>query len=163
MNCTLIGLLLAPEAIDVLKRALIPHADLLTPNLPEAAGLLGEPVARSESAIRSQAERLLGLGAHAVLIKGGHAEGTESVDLLVEARTVTRLVEPRIAASNTHGTGCTLSSAVAAFLAKGMNVADAARAAKAYVTAAKKLEKVLDEKKTDRRQLEDVQGPRRRP
>jgi hydroxymethylpyrimidine/phosphomethylpyrimidine kinase len=86
--------------------------------------------------MRDQAGRLLSLGARAVLIKGGHGEGAESLDLLVEPGAATRLAEPRIAAANTHGTGCTLSSAVAAFLAKGMKLVPAARAAKSYVTAA---------------------------
>jgi hydroxymethylpyrimidine/phosphomethylpyrimidine kinase len=129
-------LLLTADGTEALKRALLPCADLFTPNLPEAAALLGEPVARSESQMRAQAEQLIALGPRAVLIKGGHGEGAESVDLLVEPDSVTRLAEPRIAAANTHGTGCALSSAVAAFLAKGMTLAPAARAAKAYISAA---------------------------
>ena len=111
--------LLSPDAIDVLKRALIPMALVLTPNLPEAAALLDAPLARSETEMREQAERLLKLGPRAVLIKGGHDTGAESVDLLVEADSVTRLVADRVVTKNTHGTGCTLSSAIAAGLAKG--------------------------------------------
>jgi hydroxymethylpyrimidine/phosphomethylpyrimidine kinase len=128
--------LLAPEAIDVLRRVLIPRALVLTPNLPEAAALLDAPPAQNETDMRAQAERLLELGPKAVLIKGGHADGAESVDLLVEPTAVVRLAAQRIATGNTHGTGCTLSSAIAAGLAKGLDLAEAVRQAKAYVTAA---------------------------
>jgi hydroxymethylpyrimidine/phosphomethylpyrimidine kinase len=130
------GRLLNPDAVDSLRRRLIPRALVLTPNLPEAAALLETPAAEAESAMREQAERLLTLGAKAVLIKGGHGSGPESVDLLVDAHGVARLAAERVSTQNTHGTGCTLSSAIAAGLAKGMDVAEAVRAAKAYVTAA---------------------------
>lgn len=128
--------LLAPEAIDALRKRLIPAALVITPNLPEAAALLDEAVARSEDEMRTQGERLLALGATAVLIKGGHGEAPESVDILVERLGTTRLPAPRIGTRNTHGTGCTLSSAIAAGLAKGLSLHDAVAAAKAYVTAA---------------------------
>jgi len=128
--------LLAPAAIDVLRRVLIPRALIVTPNLPEAAALLDSPVARNEVEMRDQAERLLALGCRAVLIKGGHAEGPESVDLLVEPSAVARLAAGRIVTENTHGTGCTLSSAIAAGLAKGLDLVSAVRTAKDYVTAA---------------------------
>jgi hydroxymethylpyrimidine/phosphomethylpyrimidine kinase len=128
--------LLAPDAIDVLKRVLIPHALVLTPNLPEAAALLDVPIAATESDMRAQGERLLALGPRAVLVKGGHADGAESVDLLIEPMAVARLAADRIATQNTHGTGCTLSSAIAAGLAKGLALAEAVRAAKTYVTDA---------------------------
>ncbi len=128
--------LLAAEAIDVLREVLIPKALVLTPNLPEAAALLQAPVAQTESEMREQGERLLSLGARAVLMKGGHAGGAESVDLLVEHNSVARLASERIDTRNTHGTGCTLSSAIAAGLAKGMQLAEAVREAKAYITAA---------------------------
>jgi hydroxymethylpyrimidine/phosphomethylpyrimidine kinase len=128
--------LLAPEAIAVLRRVLIPRADLITPNLPEAAALLEAPLARTEPEMKEQAEQLLALGAKAVLLKGGHAEGAESVDYFAEATTMARLAADRLATDNTHGTGCTLSSAVAAGLAKGLSLAEAVREAKAYVTAA---------------------------
>ncbi len=128
--------LLAPEAVDVLRRALVPRAAILTPNLPEAAVLLDEPLAQDETQIRAQAERLLRLGARAVLIKGGHAAGTESVDFLVDGRVELRLPATRVATRNAHGTGCTLSAAIAAGLAKGLAVAEAVAQAKAYVTAA---------------------------
>ncbi len=128
--------LLSPDAIDNLKKKLLPMALVITPNLPEAAALLDAPVARSEGEMRAQGERLLKLGPRAVLIKGGHDTGAESVDLLVEPNAVTRLAADRVITRNTHGTGCTLSSAVAAGLAKGLTLAEAVRAAKAYVTDA---------------------------
>jgi hydroxymethylpyrimidine/phosphomethylpyrimidine kinase len=128
--------LLRPEAVMAMRRLLLPRALVVTPNLPEAAVLLDAPMATTEPEMREQAQRLLALGARAVLIKGGHASGPESVDYLVEAHAVARLAADRIATSNTHGTGCTLSSAVAAGLAKGLDLAEAVREAKAYVTAA---------------------------
>jgi hydroxymethylpyrimidine/phosphomethylpyrimidine kinase len=128
--------LLAPDAIDVLRRVLIPRALVVTPNLPEAAALLDAPIARTETEMRAQGESLLALGAQAVLVKGGHGSGPESVDLLVEREACTRLAADRIATQNTHGTGCTLSSAIAAALAKGLGLAEAVRTAKTYVTAA---------------------------
>jgi hydroxymethylpyrimidine/phosphomethylpyrimidine kinase len=128
--------LLAPQAIEVLRRVLFPRALIVTPNLPEAAALLEAPVARNETEMREQAERLLAFGCRAVLIKGGHAEGAESVDLLVEPTAVARLAADRIRTENTHGTGCTLSSAIAAGLAKGRDLAASLREAKDYVTAA---------------------------
>jgi hydroxymethylpyrimidine/phosphomethylpyrimidine kinase len=86
--------------------------------------------------MRLQAQTLLALGPGAVLIKGGHGSGPESVDLLVEADSCERFAAPRLATGNTHGTGCTLSSAIAAGLAKGLPLAQAVREAKAYVSAA---------------------------
>ena len=128
--------LLAPQAIEVLRRLLIPRALVITPNLPEAAALLDTAAAKSESEMQQQAKKLLGLGPRAVLLKGGHGSGAESVDLLVEPHGSTRLAAQRIATRNTHGTGCTLSSAIAAALAKGKDLAAAVGAAKIYVTAA---------------------------
>lgn len=127
--------LLRPDAIGSL-RELIAQASIVTPNLPEAAALLGGSVARSEDEMRAQAQKLLALGAGAVLIKGGHAEGPESADLLVERDACTRLTALRVETRNTHGTGCTLASAIAAGLAKGLPLADAVRTAKAYIGAA---------------------------
>ena len=128
--------LLAPEAIATLRRALFPKALLVTPNLPEAAALLGEPLAENEDGIIAQARRLLDLGPTAVLVKGGHASGRESVDVLVEASGVRRFASSRIDTPNTHGTGCTLSSAIAAGLARGLPLLEAIEAAKEFVTAA---------------------------
>jgi len=128
--------LLAPEAVDVLRRDLIPRALVLTPNLPEAAALLDAALAASEGDMRDQAERLLALGPRAVLLKGGHGEGPESVDIFLDGAVELRLPAPRIATRNTHGTGCTLSSAIAAGLAKGLPLVEAVGEAKAYVTLA---------------------------
>ncbi len=128
--------LLNPDAIDVLKRVLIPRALVITPNLPEAAALLDEPLARNEDEMLAQAGRLRDRGAQAVLIKGGHSEGADSVDMLVLASSFTRLATPRVDTKNTHGTGCTLSSAIAAGLAKGLDLVAAAREAKVYVSEA---------------------------
>ncbi len=128
--------LIAPEAVGVLKRMLIPRADLITPNLPEAAALLDAPPASNETEMQEQGRRLLALGARAVLIKGGHAAGAESVDFLIEPNAVVRLAADRVPTAGAHGTGCTLSSAVAAGLAKGLSLDAAVRAAKAYVTDA---------------------------
>ena len=128
--------LLADDAVAALRARLMPRAAVVTPNLPEAAALLGTAPARSEAEMETQARALIKLGAQAVLLKGGHGNGSESVDLLVEASGVTRLAARRIATQNTHGTGCTLSSAIAAGLAKGLGLTEAARAAKDYVTDA---------------------------
>lgn len=128
--------LLAPAAVEVLRRVLIPRAVVITPNVPEAAALLEAPPARNETEMREQGERLLALGARAVLIKGGHGSGPESVDLLIEPTRETRLAAVRVDTRNTHGTGCTLSAAIAAGLAKGLDLVAAVRAAKDYVTAA---------------------------
>lgn len=128
--------LLAPEAVDVLRTVLVPKALVLTPNLPEAAQLLGTGAAASENEMRHQGERLLAMGPAAVLMKGGHALGSQAVDLLVTGAGVVRLVADRIDTNNTHGTGCTLSSAIAAGLARGLALEAAVRAAKDYLTAA---------------------------
>jgi hydroxymethylpyrimidine/phosphomethylpyrimidine kinase len=128
--------LLASEAVEALRKKLIPLASVITPNLPEAAALLDEPVARSEADIESQGRRLLALGCRAVLIKGGHGEGAESIDYLVSAEGTIALAAPRVATKNTHGTGCSLSSAVAAGLAKGETLEQAVRNAKAWISAA---------------------------
>jgi hydroxymethylpyrimidine/phosphomethylpyrimidine kinase len=117
-------------------RDLITRVDVLTPNLPEAAALLGASPARDEDEMQAQAENLLTLGVGAVLIKGGHGTGAESVDLLVTPNGCERFAAPRIATKNTHGTGCTFSSAVAAGLAKGRTLGDAVGEAKAYISAA---------------------------
>lgn len=129
--------LLAPNAIAAVRERLLPLALLVTPNLPEAAELLGCDVARDEADMIEQAKALRGLGARAVLVKGGHGEGAESVDILVgEDGVAGRLAAPRITTRNTHGTGCTLSSAVAAELAKGRGLVEAVSTAKSYVAAA---------------------------
>lgn len=128
--------LLAEDALDALVRLLFPQSQLVTPNLIEAAALVNEPIAGDEAAMIRQAEAILQLGAPAVLIKGGHAAGPDSVDLLVRDGTVRRFVARRIDAPHMHGTGCTLSSAIAAGLANGHTLTDAIEAAKEYVGAA---------------------------
>jgi hydroxymethylpyrimidine/phosphomethylpyrimidine kinase len=128
--------LIARDGVDALRRLLIPRALIVTPNLPEAAALTGASVARNEQEMEIQARQILELGARNVLIKGGHGEGEESVDLLVGEGDVVRLAAQRMATKNTHGTGCTLSSAIAAGLAKGSDLISAVRQAKTYVTAA---------------------------
>jgi hydroxymethylpyrimidine/phosphomethylpyrimidine kinase len=129
-------ILLDEDAIETLRTILLPRATLITPNLPEAAKLLGSAEAKDEREMCAQAKALRRLGAKAVLIKGGHAEGAEAVDLLLDGEGELRLAAPRVKTSNTHGTGCTLSSAIAAELAKGASLREAAAQAKTYVTAA---------------------------
>jgi hydroxymethylpyrimidine/phosphomethylpyrimidine kinase len=127
--------LLRDDAIAALMDELLPLADIVTPNLHEAARMTGLPMAADESAMQVQAAALIRRGARAVLIKGGHGAGPEAVDLFVTSTGTTRLATPRIDTRNTHGTGCTLSSAIAAGLAKGLAMEDAISAAKAHVTA----------------------------
>jgi len=129
--------LISDDAIAALRRLLLPLADLVTPNLPETGTLIGEAPPQSENDAVAQGQRLLALGARAVLVKGGHGEGGESVDhLLCADGTVRRFAAPRVATRNTHGTGCTLSAAVAAGLAHGRPLVDAVEDAKRYLTAA---------------------------
>lgn len=128
--------LLADAAVSVLVDVLIPRASLITPNLHEAARILNAPVAENRDQMREQAERLMGLGAQAVLVKGGHGTGSESADILLSSDGERWLSAPRFDTQNTHGTGCTLSSAIAAGLARGLALEAAVTAAKEYVTAA---------------------------
>ncbi len=127
--------LLNPGAVSALRRLLFPRAALVTPNLLEAAALLDQPVAMGEDDMLAQGQRLIGEGARAVLMKGGHGTGDTSLDLLVSPEGVVRLEAARIDTLNTHGTGCTLSSAIAAGLAKGFPLGQAVSEAKDYVTA----------------------------
>jgi hydroxymethylpyrimidine/phosphomethylpyrimidine kinase len=117
-------------------RSLLSRVRLVTPNLLEAAALLDLAPACDDGEMQAQAAKLLAQGATAVLIKGGHRSGPESVDFLVEPGRCLRLAAPRVATKNTHGTGCTLSSAIAAGLAKGLSLETAAERAKEYVNAA---------------------------
>lgn len=128
--------LLNPDAVSALRNVLIPRAALVTPNLLEAAALLDQPVALGEDDMLAQGQALIARGAKAVLMKGGHGQGERSTDLLVAPGSVVRLDAPRIDTRNTHGTGCTLSSAVAAGLAKGFPLGQAVAEAKDYVSAA---------------------------
>jgi hydroxymethylpyrimidine/phosphomethylpyrimidine kinase len=126
-------LLLEPTAVEAVRRRLVPRATLITPNLPEAARLLDGPVALSESEMGEQARRLLQLGCGAVMLKGGHGQGATALDLLVTRTQTVRIERPRLDATNTHGTGCTLAAAIAAFLAQGRPLREAAERAKAFV------------------------------
>ncbi len=128
--------LLTGEAAAELVERLLPRADVLTPNLPEAARLLGRAPARDAEETEAQGRALLELGARAVVMKGGHAEGRTCIDRLVTAAGVVPLEQPRLATRNTHGTGCSLSSAIAAELAKGAGVEDAVRRAQAWLHGA---------------------------
>jgi hydroxymethylpyrimidine/phosphomethylpyrimidine kinase len=128
--------LLPADAVDALCTKLIPLASIITPNLPEAAVLLSEPVASGDAAIESQGRRLLSLGCPYVLIKGGHGQGSDSIDYLISAARTLPLAAPRLETANTHGTGCSLASAIAANLAKGEDMETAVRSAKAFITAA---------------------------
>ncbi|MEM8755405.1 MAG: bifunctional hydroxymethylpyrimidine kinase/phosphomethylpyrimidine kinase [Pseudomonadota bacterium] len=129
--------LLKDDAVEALATRLVPRARLVTPNLPEAARLLGRTEARSEDEMLDQGEALLALGPGAVLMKGGHGGGAECVDFLLDrGAPPVALRAPRLAAKNTHGTGCTLSSAVAAGLAKGLDLTQATGEAHAYLQGA---------------------------
>lgn len=142
--------LLSAEAEAALVEYLLPRADLLTPNLPEAARLLGHaPGAGGDAgtggdagaqgdagAIRAQGAALRAMGARAVLMKGGHGAGATCIDRLITAAGCTELAQPRIATSNTHGTGCTLSAAIAAELARGATLDHAVARAQSWLWAA---------------------------
>jgi hydroxymethylpyrimidine/phosphomethylpyrimidine kinase len=127
--------LLAADAVEAVRRRLIPRAALVTPNLHEAAALLDAPVATSVEDMAWQGEAIRSrFGPRAVLVKGGHGFGPEAVDVLVEADgTVHRLTLPRLPIDDAHGTGCTLSAAITALLAAGVAMPDAVRRAKTYL------------------------------
>lgn len=128
--------LLARDAVEALILRLLPIATLITPNLPEAAALLGETEARDRETMAVQARRLMDLGPRAVLVKGGHLEGPESPDVFVYRDSVTWLEGRRSETQNTHGTGCTLASAIAAELGKGLGPLEAVQVGKEFVSAA---------------------------
>ena len=125
----------SPDVIDALLD-LLPAVTLITPNLPEAARLAKVPIPHDEPEMRRVAEVLHERGARAVLIKGGHLGGEQAVDVLFDGRRHRSVSAPRLATRNTHGTGCTLSSAIAAYLARGAALAEAVEAAKSYLSAA---------------------------
>jgi hydroxymethylpyrimidine/phosphomethylpyrimidine kinase len=127
--------LLLGDAEAALRDRLLPMAALLTPNLPEAEVLAGFPV-RSEADMRRAAEHLAGLGPKAILMKGGHLEGDRVIDLLFHDGHFDRFEDARIRSRHTHGTGCTLASAVAAGLAQKMSLKDSVIRARAFVRAA---------------------------
>lgn len=128
---------LLTEAAEVaLIQRMLPFADVLTPNLPEAARLLGRGEACNAEETVAQGQALLALGARAVVMKGGHAEGAICIDRLVTPSAVTAMEQPRLTTRNTHGTGCSLSSAIAAELAKGAGFEAAVRRAQAWLHGA---------------------------
>ncbi|NOH95976.1 bifunctional hydroxymethylpyrimidine kinase/phosphomethylpyrimidine kinase [Vibrio sp. 99-70-13A1] len=130
-------LLLKESAISTLKNELIPLADIITPNLPEGAALTGKPVPESESDMQGMIEELRALGAKAVLLKGGHLEKDEnSNDLLILPSSSSLISAKRCPTKNTHGTGCTLSSAIASFLAQGNELSQAVNLGKQYISEA---------------------------
>jgi hydroxymethylpyrimidine/phosphomethylpyrimidine kinase len=138
--------LLAPDAVEALRTKLVPLSEVLTPNLPEAAVLLGISEGEVLAAPQEAGKRLLELGARCVVLKGGHAGGSFSDDLVFEAGLlheegptggeVARLSARRTPSNNTHGTGCTFSAAIAAGLAKGKSRGEAIATAKRYISAA---------------------------
>jgi hydroxymethylpyrimidine/phosphomethylpyrimidine kinase len=127
--------LLLEEAVAALRALLVPAAALVTPNLPEAAILAGFPVDDEASMLRA-GQAILAMGAGAVLVKGGHLDGNALVDLLVTREGVERFADTRIPTRHTHGTGCTLASAIACGLAQGMVLVEAVARARRYVRAA---------------------------
>jgi hydroxymethylpyrimidine/phosphomethylpyrimidine kinase len=133
-------LLLENEAVGAMREALLPQATLLTPNLPEAGVLLEERPVETVKEMRRVAERLRNKLAHSgerwVLVKGGHLPGNDTIDLLHDGDRMIELPGHRIPTANTHGTGCTLSAALAALLPQTGDVPEAARRAKAYLTEA---------------------------
>jgi len=128
--------LAGPGFAEAVRARLLPLVDCLTPNLSEAAALLDAAFARSEAEMVEQGTALLALGPRAVVMKGGHLEGDVAADILVAAGGFDRFAAPKIASPNTHGTGCTLSSAIAAFIVLGSPLQEAVPAAKAFVMGA---------------------------
>ncbi|MCC7367220.1 MAG: bifunctional hydroxymethylpyrimidine kinase/phosphomethylpyrimidine kinase [Chloroflexi bacterium] len=126
--------LLREDAVTALRTELLPLATVATPNLPEAGVLLGREITTVEE-MRQAAREIVGLGARSVLVKGGHLAG-DAVDVLYDGAAFLELPAPRIDTTSTHGTGCTLASAIAALLARGESLEGAIRGAKAYVTSA---------------------------
>ncbi|MDG6093683.1 bifunctional hydroxymethylpyrimidine kinase/phosphomethylpyrimidine kinase [Acetobacter sp. AN02] len=136
--------LMAPDAVEAVKALLLPRCDVVTPNLPEAEVLLGRRPAWSAGVMRQEALALLETGARRVLLKGGHLGGSDvSTDVLCGPEGILELTAPRIESGNDHGTGCTLSAAIAAFLPR-YGVTDSVRLAKAYLSEALAASDYLD-------------------
>lgn len=127
--------LLKADAVEALRRRLLPQALLVTPNIPEAEALTGL-VIRTRADMEKAARAIVAMGARAVVVKGGHGDGETADDLFYDGARVEILSAPRVATRNTHGTGCTFSAAVTAALAKGRDLLDAVRVGKAFITAA---------------------------
>ena len=129
--------LLQDAAVDALIAQILPHATLLTPNLPEAARLLNTTEAATPEEVAAQGQALIKMGPKAVLMKGGHARGKTCTDLLVDATgVIASFTTPRIDTHNTHGTGCTYAASIAAQLAHGRDLKEAVARAHAYLQAA---------------------------
>ncbi|ELW1645382.1 bifunctional hydroxymethylpyrimidine kinase/phosphomethylpyrimidine kinase [Enterobacter oligotrophicus] len=128
--------LLSASAVETLRKKLLPQVALITPNLPEAAALLDAPHAQNEREMKEQGNALLAMGCGAVLMKGGHLDDAESPDWLFTRDGELRFTAPRVQTKNTHGTGCTLSAALAALRPRHDNWADTVREAKAWLSAA---------------------------
>jgi hydroxymethylpyrimidine/phosphomethylpyrimidine kinase len=126
--------LLDADAVDTIRRELIPMATVVTPNVPEAEALTGMSI-QSVAGLREAAARLVADGARAAVVKGGHLDGP-AVDVLYDGQTFTELRADRVDTRHTHGTGCTFSSAIAARLARGDDLVAAVRGAKDYITRA---------------------------
>jgi hydroxymethylpyrimidine kinase/phosphomethylpyrimidine kinase len=127
--------LLRKDAVDALREDLIPNAYVLTPNLPEAEDILGRSV-QNVAAMRKAARELHALGAENVVVKGGHLEASDVVDVLFDGRKFHEFSGPRVPTTSTHGTGCTFASAIAAYLARGESVSSSVGKAKEYLTEA---------------------------
>jgi hydroxymethylpyrimidine/phosphomethylpyrimidine kinase len=128
--------LLAPSAVESLRRQLLPQVALITPNLPEAAALLATVHAKNEREMKEQGDALLGLGCKAVLMKGGHLDDSESPDWLFTRDGAQRFTAPRVQTRNTHGTGCTLSAALAALYPRFNDWPRTVEAAKKWLSQA---------------------------
>ena len=126
----------APDVVDAMRLHLLPLATVITPNLPEAARLAERPVPETRSGLEALAERLHAIGARTVLLKGGHLAGPTATDILFDGTRHHAFVAPRVPTDNTHGTGCTLSSAIAAYLSLGRTLVESVGAAKIYLTRA---------------------------
>jgi hydroxymethylpyrimidine/phosphomethylpyrimidine kinase len=135
MVATTGAILLASDAVAALRNRLLPLAHVITPNIPEAE-VLAEVAITDVASMRQAARALLEVGVPAVLLKGGHLHGEQVVDLLATLDGIEEFVSPRIETRHTHGTGCTLASAVAAGMAQGLSLRDAVARARAYVWAA---------------------------
>ena len=127
--------LLAADAVDAIRTVLLPLAAVVTPNLPEAEALAGMSI-RSEQDAEEAARRIAALGPRAVIVKGGHADSPDVVDVLFDGVTMRAFRQPRIPGSDTHGTGCTFAASVAAHLALGRSLADAVPVAQRYIAGA---------------------------
>ena len=126
----------SPDVVEAMRQRLLPLATIVTPNLPEAARLADRPMPVDEAGMKDVAEAIHELGAAAVLVKGGHLAGDVATDVLFDGREHTVFSADRVETRNTHGTGCTLSSAIAACLAQDFTLLEAVAAAKDYLTEA---------------------------